>query len=136
MKRMTLTAVILAVCTLAMPLAAVSAEHMAVAPAAHETSAKELHSLIQDKGKVLVLDVRSPEEYAKGHVPGAINVPYDSLAQKIREMQISKDTVIVTMCDHGGRSSHAALELRKMGYKTTSFCRIDSWQKDGYRITK
>ncbi|HZT69720.1 MAG TPA: rhodanese-like domain-containing protein [Terriglobia bacterium] len=136
MKRIALSAAVVAAWALTMQLPAVSAQHMTLAPAAHETSAEELHSLIGDKGKVLVLDVRSPEEYAKGHVPGAINVPYESLARRIRQMQVSKDTTIVTMCDHGGRSSHAALELQKMGYKTTSFCRIDSWQKDGYKITK
>jgi rhodanese-related sulfurtransferase len=121
---------------LATPLFALPQQHPSIAPGAHETDAKALHSLLDHNGKVLVIDVRTPQEYAKEHIPEAVNVPIDELPQKIRQMQVSKDTPIVTMCDHGGRSSHAALELQKMGYEVTSFCRIDSWRKDGYKVAK
>ncbi|HEX5411724.1 MAG TPA: rhodanese-like domain-containing protein [Terriglobia bacterium] len=109
-------------------------QHPSVTSGAPETSAERLHSMLGQKGKVLVLDVRTTEEYAKGHIPEAVNVPIDSLAEKLPKMHVSKDTTIVTTCEHGGRSSRAALELRKMGYRATSFCRIASWQKDGYKI--
>ena len=121
----------LATCLFALPQ-----KHPSVTAGAPETTAKQLHSMLGEKGKVLVLDVRNPQEYAKGHIPEAVNVPIDVLPRKIHEMKVSKDTTIVTMCDHGGRSSRAALELQKMGYRATSFCRIESWQKDGYKITK
>jgi rhodanese-related sulfurtransferase len=49
-------------------------------------------------------------------------------------MKVSKDTTLVTMCEHGGRSSRAALELEKLGYKTASYCTLDSWKKCGYKI--
>ena len=123
-------------CALTLSLPALPQNHPSVASGVPETSAEQLHAMLGHKGKVLVLDVRTPEEYAKGHIPGAINAPIDTLAGKIREMKISKETTIVTACDHGGRSSRAALELQKMGYQATSFCRIESWQKDGYKITK
>jgi rhodanese-related sulfurtransferase len=123
-------------CLLAVSLTALPQKHPSVDPAAHETNAKQLHSLLDRNGKVLILDVRSPEEYAKGHVPESVNVPIDVLPRKINQMQVSKETTIVTMCDHGGRSSRAAMELQRMGYHATSFCRIDSWKKDGYKITK
>lgn len=126
----------LTLCILTTTLFALPQKHLSVDPAAHETDAKELHSLLDHNGKALVIDVRTPEEYAKGHIPEAVNIPIDELPQKIRQMNVSKDTTIVTMCDRGGRSSHAALELKKMGYEVTSFCRIDSWRKDGYKITK
>ena len=135
MKRMVFPAVLalvaLTTCMLALPQ-----KHPSVAPGAHETTATALHSWMDHNGKALVIDVRTAEEYARGHIPKAINIPVSELPQKIRQMKISKDTTIVTMCDHGGRSSHAAMELQKMGYEVTSFCRIDSWQKDGYEITK
>ena len=110
-------------------------KHPSVDPAAHEVDAKQLHSLLDRNGKVLVVDVRTPAEYAKGHIPGAVNVPINVLSQKILEMKVAKDSTIVTTCDHGGRSSRAAMELQKMGYHATSFCRIESWQKDGYKIS-
>ncbi|MCL5671286.1 MAG: rhodanese-like domain-containing protein [Acidobacteria bacterium] len=115
-------------------LSAIPQKHPSIDPAAHEVDAKQLHSYLDHNGKLLVLDVRTPAEYAKGHIPGAINVPMAVLARKIRAMKVAKDTTIVTMCEHGGRSSRAAMELQKMGYHATSFCRIDSWQKDGYKI--
>lgn len=127
---------IAALCVFAASLAALPQQHPSVTSGAPEVSASELHSMLGQQGKVLVLDVRTPEEYAKGHIPEAANVPIDSLAAKVREMHVSKDTTIVTTCEHGGRSSRAALELRKMGYQATSFCRIQSWQKDGYKIEK
>jgi rhodanese-related sulfurtransferase len=123
-------------CVLTVSLSAFSQKHPSVASGVPETSAKQLHSMLGTKGKVLVLDVRTPEEYASGHIPGAVNVPIGSISTRIGEMHISKDTTIVTTCDHGGRSSRAALELRKMGYQATSFCRIEDWQKDGYKIKK
>lgn len=135
MKRMAGLA-ILALCALATSLLALPQKHPPVAPGARETAAKQLHSLLERHGNVLILDVRTPEEYSKGHVPEAINIPIDELPRKLKEMQVSKQTTIVTMCDHGGRSSRAVLELQKMGYMATSFCRIDSWRKDGYRIKK
>ena len=127
---------IMVLCALPVSLLALPQKHPSVDPAAHETDAKQLHSLLDREGKVLVLDVRTAQEYARGHVPEAVNIPIDALGHKIKQMQVSKTTTIVTMCDHGGRSSRAAMELQKMGYHATSFCRIDSWRKDGYKITK
>jgi|GEM_PF-4774998 len=127
---------IMVLCALTISLPALPQKHPSINPAAHETNAKQLHSYLDHNGKVLLLDVRTPAEYAKGHIPGAINVPINVLAAKIREMKVAKSRTIVTTCDHGGRSSRAAMELQKMGYHATSFCRIDSWRKDGYKISK
>lgn len=135
MKRMSVPG-ILALCVFTTSLFGFSQKHPPIAAGAQETTAKQLHSILGHNGKILVVDVRTPEEYAKGHIPEAINIPINQLAEKLRQMHVSKDTTIVTMCDHGGRSSRAALELQQMGYKTTSFCRIDSWRKDGYQIRK
>ncbi|HVB29412.1 MAG TPA: rhodanese-like domain-containing protein [Terriglobia bacterium] len=135
MKRMA-AAGILALCALTTSLLALPPKHPSIAPGTHETAAKQLHSMLGHHGKVLLIDVRTPPEYARGHIPRTVNIPINELPRKLRQMQVSKDTTIVTLCDHGGRSSRAALELRKMGYQATSFCRIDSWQKDGYKITK
>jgi rhodanese-related sulfurtransferase len=127
---------IMALCALTVTLSALPQKHPSVDPAAHEVDAKQLHSFLDHNGKVLVLDVRTPAEYASGHIPGAVNVPIEVLARKIREMKVARDKTIVTTCDHGGRSSRAAMELQKMGYHATSFCRIDSWRKDGYKISE
>jgi rhodanese-related sulfurtransferase len=134
--RLKVTLGIVVGCALTASLLALPQKHPSVDPAAHEVDAKQLHSFLDRDGKVLLLDVRTPAEYANGHIPGAINVPINVLARKIREMKVAKDRTIVTTCDHGGRSSRAAMELQKMGYHATSFCRIESWRKDGYKISK
>jgi rhodanese-related sulfurtransferase len=81
-----------------------------------------------------VIDVRSPQEFAAGHIPGAVNIPFDELARKLEGMKVTKDTTLVTMCEHGGRSSRAVLELQKLGYPTASYCTLESWRKCGYKI--
>jgi len=109
-------------------------QHAAIMPGAPETAAQTLKKDMDKEGKVLVIDVRGPQAYAEGHVPGAINIPIEQLQNKIDEMKVPKNTTIVTVCEHGGRSSRAALELQKLGYKTSSFCRLDGWKKQGYKV--
>ena len=109
-------------------------QHPAVLAGAPETAAPQLQRELGRKGKLLVIDVRGPQEYAQGHVPGAINIPIEELQKRIEEMKVPRDTTLVTVCEHGGRSSRAAVELRKLGYKTSSFCRLEGWKKEGYKL--
>ena len=110
------------------------AQHAPIDKDATETSAANLHDLKVVSEKLLVIDVREPKEFETGHVPGAVNIPIGNLAKKIQAMDVPKDTTIVTVCEHGGRSSRAAVELKKLGYKTTSFCRLDGWKEKGYEV--
>jgi rhodanese-related sulfurtransferase len=116
---------------LAWTCVAAAQQHAAVEKSAKQTSAEELQAALGRDTKILVIDVRSPQEFAAGHIPGAVNIPLDELARKLEEM---KDMTLVTMCEHGGRSSRAAVELQKLGYKTASYCTLDSWKKCGYKI--
>jgi MFS family permease len=88
----------------------------APAPACVEPS--ELRGI---KGAVVV-DVRSPEEFAAGHVGGAVNIPLDALAA--RAATYPRGTVFVTVCGKGGgRSDRAAAELRALGFASArSLC--------------
>lgn len=63
----------------------------------------------------LIVDVRSPGEFAGGHVPGALNIPLDRLASGISRIA-SQDQAIVTCCASGMRSASAAALLRSEGY--------------------
>ncbi len=62
-----------------------------------------------------VVDVRTPEEFASGHVPGAVNVPYDEIAGRLSEVG-PKDAPVIVYCRSGRRSGIAAEELKKAGY--------------------
>lgn len=70
------------------------------------------------KQDVRVVDVRSPEEYASGHLPDAVNIPLDCLLLKARGW--SKRQRIITVCAKGGgRSAQAAQLLRDIGFGKT-----------------
>ncbi len=114
-------------------IVAMAQGHPPVLEKVPETAARGLYEELGQGKKILVIDVRSPKEYAEGNIPGAINIPIEELSKKISEMGIAKGTKIVTVCDRGGRSSRAAAELRKLGFSASSFCKLDSWKKEGYK---
>jgi phage shock protein E len=78
----------------------------------HETSGSS--GTVQPK--MLVLDVRTPEEFKSGHVQGAINVPVDELTTRISQVAPDKDTPIAVHCQSGGRSARAKKALDAQGY--------------------
>ncbi|KAK3077990.1 hypothetical protein LTS18_008727 [Coniosporium uncinatum] len=70
------------------------------------------------KGKgYLLIDVRSPEEFATGHLEGAINLPYGSIAQDIQDyVGQARETKLVLYCRSGRRSGLAEQSLRELGF--------------------
>jgi rhodanese-related sulfurtransferase len=63
----------------------------------------------------VLLDVRSPQEYREGHIPGSQNVPLQQL-DKVEEVTENKDTVLYVYCRSGARSRQAVSLLKHMGY--------------------
>jgi rhodanese-related sulfurtransferase len=77
---------------------------------------QQLRDLAASGQPVIVIDVRSAEEFAAGTVQGAIHVPADQLTEKVAELP--KDATIVTVCNFGGaRSCGAAEQLRSIGFE-------------------
>jgi len=66
----------------------------------------------------VIVDVRSPEEFAKGHVPGAVNIPMEKMQERLQELMNAKNKNqdIVLYCHSGRRSAIAAETLRKNGF--------------------
>lgn len=62
------------------------------------------------------IDVRTPEEYAAGHVSGAVNIPYEVIGQRISEVTEDRDAVIYLYCRSGRRSGIALDTLTEAGY--------------------
>lgn len=77
------------------------------------TSPQDAHQLVQ--GGARLVDVRTPEEFAAGHLDGAINVPVDELEQRLSELG-SKDQALVLYCRSGSRSASATRALQKAGF--------------------
>lgn len=64
----------------------------------------------------LLLDVRTPGEYADGHVDGAVNIPVQELGSRMKELGPTKRPVVV-YCRSGGRSATATGMMRAAGYE-------------------
>lgn len=75
--------------------------------------AKEMFSA---EGDYLIVDVRRPEEFAEGHIPGAINIPNESIGTEQPEELLDKEQVIYVYCRSGRRSKEAAQKLANQGY--------------------
>ena len=89
-----------------------------------------LHSLIKDDitGYVLV-DVRTIEEYSAGHIPTAINIPYDVIALNFPAEK--KDDLIVVYCRSGRRSGIAKQTLLDLGYTNIyDFGAFSKWEEN------
>lgn len=76
--------------------------------------AKQLVDYI-GKYNSIIIDLRDEDEYDLGHVPTAVNIPYEEL-DKFKN-KLSKYNEIILYCDRGGSSLLAARELSKIGYK-------------------
>ncbi len=82
---------------------------------------------------VQLLDVRTPEEYAQGHIDGAINIDVraDDFQQRA-EKELKKDETVLVYCRSGRRSMHAAEILTNLGYRTVNLeGGIIDWEGSG-----
>lgn len=71
-----------------------------------EVSADELADLLETSTDVRVVDIRSPAQYARGHVPGSVNIPFAELPQRVEELNGANR--VITVCPHGKASVQAA----------------------------
>jgi phage shock protein E len=68
-------------------------------------------------GNALVIDVRSPGEYASGHLQGAVNLPLDRFAQEIGRVAPDKSVPVMMYCLSGARSGGACRLMQQLGYR-------------------
>mgnify|MGYP001112859496 CR=1 FL=1 len=71
----------------------------------------------KEKDKVLLIDVRSPEEYKAGHIQHAININIDGFEDRIGEIENLKEFPIILYCNSGNKSGQVAEILVKNGFK-------------------
>lgn len=72
--------------------------------------------LSEPPANAVVLDVRTPEEYAGGHVPGAINVPHTEIAERLDDVDADRSRPVVVYCERGGRAGQAEAALLAGGF--------------------
>ena len=89
---------------------------------------EEAVTMMQEESGYIILDVRTAEEYSEKHIPGAINIPNETIgADNIPELP-DKDQLILIYCRSGNRSKQAADKLVKLGYTNiVEFGGINDW---------
>lgn len=88
-----------------------------------QASSSEARTLVA--AGATLLDVRTPAEYAGGHLDGAMNVPVDEIEPRMSE--IPRGQPVVVYCRSGARSARAASALRAAGYEVHDLGSIDAW---------
>ncbi|HKJ22081.1 MAG TPA: metalloregulator ArsR/SmtB family transcription factor [Gammaproteobacteria bacterium] len=97
-------------------------------------SARELAALVK-KGRVTVLDVRPVEEYAAGHLPGAINVPLESLRRRIKELPRSRPLVVYCRGPYCVLTLDALELLQGKGFKVRRLAdSVADWRRAGLPV--
>jgi molybdopterin/thiamine biosynthesis adenylyltransferase/rhodanese-related sulfurtransferase len=101
-----------------------------------QISVEQTHRLLQDKNRIVLLDIREKEEIAQGYIEGAISVPRGLLEMRAEILLPEKDVPIVVYCAAGIRSIFAARTLKDMGYtKTYSMAKgFAGWKAAGYEV--
>ena len=96
-----------------------------------QISMEEAISIMEAETGYLILDVRTPEEFAERHIPGAVNIPNETIGTaEIPELP-DKDQMILVYCRSGNRSKQASEKLAALGYTNiVEFGGINDWPGD------
>ena len=100
---------------------------------------QDVKVIIDHKGaNPVLLDVRSPEEFAQGHLKGAINIPLMQIEKRLASLRKYKKRTIITMCDKGVRGMQACgiLVANNIGWTYYMKTGIDGWVQAGLPLEK
>lgn len=75
-----------------------------------------IHKIEKVSENAIVIDVRTTQEFQSGHIKGAINIPYEVIGRKIKQVTEKKDQEVILYCRSGRRSGIALKTLTKLGY--------------------
>ena len=95
-----------------------TAEDMSDKAAYQKISAEEAYEMMASQGVVVVVDVRTREEYDGGHIENAVLVPNESIGSEMPEALPDKEATLLVYCRSGRRSKDAAQKLLKLGYQS------------------
>ena len=79
-------------------------------------TAEKAKEIMDSEEGYIILDVRTQEEYDEGHIPGAIVISHEEIAEKAEEVLTDKEQLILVYCRSGRRSKIAAEALVELGY--------------------
>ena len=103
------------------------------APAEQEATYRQISmsdavTMMEEESNYIILDVRTPEEFSDKHIPGAINVPNETIGTEGIPELPDKDQLILVYCRSGNRSKQASDKLAALGYTNiVEFGGINDW---------
>jgi rhodanese-related sulfurtransferase len=102
-----------------------------------EISAVEAHTLHEQPDSPLFVDVREPDEWEEGHIPGALYTGRGRLEQRIEGLVPDKTRPLVVYCSGGSRSAFAAKALGELGYESVVNLAggFSDWKRNGFDMT-
>ena len=121
----------LSACAAPAAAAATPAPTVTAAVEYKKISAADAKARMDSGDTIIILDVRTQEEYDAGHIPGAILVPNETIVDKQPELLPDLDAEILVYCRSGNRSAQAAKKLIAIGYtNVVDFGGIIDWPYD------
>ena len=105
-------------------------------PDAGALAPEEVLSLVGAEDAPLILDARTSEEFAAGHVPGAVNIPYTEVAERVAEIEPYRDRGVVVYCERGRRAEVAADALEAAGFDDVRLIEghMSGWRESGHPV--
>jgi rhodanese-related sulfurtransferase len=96
-------------------------------------TADDLEARIRAGTAPAILDVRSAREFAGGHVPGAVHIPFWRVSARIAEVPAGAGDKLVVYCGHGPRAKVAGRALRRHGFTRFEYLdgHFSTWTRDG-----
>jgi rhodanese-related sulfurtransferase len=99
---------------------------------------QSLASQIDSESAPLILDVRSPTEFAAGHIPGALNIPYRQVPSRLAELAAYQEQAIVVYCEVGIRAGIAQVALEQAGFQQIHLLdgHMQAWRQENLPIER
>lgn len=98
-----------------------------------DVSVAQAAQMINDNKELIVLDIRTPEEYSEGHIEGALNIDFRDSDFEAKLAGLDKSKTYILHCHSGGRSGKANKTLEKMGFTDIAHLNrgIQGWRDSG-----
>lgn len=98
---------------------------------------KEAYTLLQSDKEVVLLDVRTPDEFAQGHIEGSTLIPLQTLESNLALLSDAKNKKIIVYCHSGNRSVAASRILVQNGFKPLNMKGgITAWTEAGFDLVR
>ena len=114
-----------------------SCKQIEESPAVELITVEEMDSLLE-MGKVQLIDVRTPEEYAEGYIEGAINIDFRDENFEELIAKVDKSKPVAVYCGRGGRSGKCSAYMKKAGFKKIYDLNggITEWKYKGKKVIR